>query len=292
MLAAMALFVSNDALLKLASATYPTGQVMAYRGIFATLFALALVFGMRENMHLRRLLSPLVALRAALEAATAFLFITALAFLPLANITAILQTTPIIMTVLAVALGIERVGWRRWAAIVVGFAGVLLIVRPGAQGFDVYALVALASALLVALRDLVTRRIRAEIPSSVVTLSTVIGVALAGVVVNLASGEPLRPFLTPQVLPLLGAALLVTLGNLTVIMAFRLAEVSVVSPFRYSNVVLSILLGFLIFGELPDLFACAGIALIAGSGIYAIHREQVRQRAEQAQLAERARAAA
>jgi drug/metabolite transporter (DMT)-like permease len=269
----MAFFITNDAVVKLASATFPTSQIMGVRGIFASLFALCLVFAFREGRALRHLASPLVALRATIEATVAFLFITALALLPLANINAIMQATPIIMTLMSIALGIERVGWRRWGAILVGFAGVLLIVQPSAEGFNVYAGIALIAAVLVAARDLVTRRIGGDIPSIVVALSTTMAVGIAGFVIALVKGDAWADFFIGEMNLLLVAAVLVTFGNLSIVMAFRNTDVSIVSPFRYIIVVFAIVLGYLFFDELPDIFALVGIALIAGSGLYTIHRE-------------------
>jgi drug/metabolite transporter (DMT)-like permease len=272
-LLAMAFFITNDAIVKLASATFPTSQVMAVRGIFASLFALGLVFALRETKSLRRLASPLVALRATIEATVAFLFITALALLPLANVNAIMQATPIIMTLMSVAIGLERVGWRRWAAILAGFAGVLLIVQPSAEGFDIYALIALSAAFLVAIRDLVTRRIGDDIPSIVVAFSTTVAVSIAGFVIGFVRGDRWAPFFIMEMNYLLVTAVLVTFANLGIVIAFRNTDVSVVSPFRYIIVVFAIILGYLFFDELPDIFALMGIALIAGSGLYMIHRE-------------------
>jgi drug/metabolite transporter (DMT)-like permease len=221
-------------------------------------------------------LSPVVILRAVLEASIAFLFITSVAVLPLANITAVLQATPIIMTLIAALVGMEQVGWRRWSAVIVGFAGVLLIVRPGLAGFDLYALLAFATAALVAGRDFATRAIGAHVPSIIVTLSTSIGVCLAGFALGVA--EDWRPLQAFDLGVLLAAAILVTAGNLAVITAFRGTEVSLISPFRYTNVPSAIILGFAVFGELPDRLAVAGIALIVGSGLYTLHRERLRRR--------------
>lgn len=276
MVAAMALFTANDTLLKLATAALPPGQIMATRGFFAMLFALGLVAAAGELKRVRGLASPLVLLRAAVEASVAFLYITSLAHLPLANITAILLASPVIMTLATVALGIERVGWRRWLAILVGFAGVIAIVKPSPAGFDAFAGLAFASTVLVAVRDLVTRGIGSGVPSVVVTLSTTVAVTLAGLAIGL--GEAWKPLDAPTLTLLVAAAAFVTLGNLAIVMAFRVAEVSVVSPFRYTVVILSIAMGYLVFGEWPDWISGFGIALIVGSGIYTIHREQVRLR--------------
>lgn len=283
MCAAMAFFVGNDTLLKLATTSLPPGQIMAVRGLFASFLAGALVVALRETAHLPAIRQPVVLARAGLEAMVAFLYITALAFLPLANIVAILQATPIMMTLIAVAVGMERVGWRRWSAIAVGFAGVLLVVKPDPAAFNVYALIALLSALGVALRDLVTRRIASEVPSVVVTLSTTTAVGLSGLAIG--TGEDWQPLHGRELLLLGAAAVLVTAGNLCIIVAFRRAAVSVVSPFRYSIVAMAIVLGYFVFGELPDALAGAGIVLIALSGVYTIHREQVRQRLARAAAA-------
>ncbi len=276
MCAAMAFFVGNDTLLKLATASLPPGQIMAYRGLFASLLAGGLILALGQARHLRGLRQPTVLLRAGLEALVAFLYITALGALPLASIVAILQATPLMMTLIAVAIGLEIVGWRRWSAIAVGFCGVLLIVKPDPATFDAAALIALVSALVVAVRDLVTRRIAGEVPSTVVTLSTTAAVALAGAGIGVS--EAWQPLGTRELALLGAAAALVTAGNLCIIVAFRRADVSAVSPFRYTIVVMAIGMGYLVFGELPDRLSIAGIALVVGSGVYALHREGVRLR--------------
>lgn len=272
MLAAMCFFNANDTLLKLASASAPPSQLMALRGLFAVGIALAMVAASGQLPDLRRLVARPVVLRAAIEASVAFLFITSLAHLPIANVTAITQATPIIMTVLAVLLGMERVGWRRWSAILIGFSGVLLIVRPSSAEMDVYAVVALAAAILIAIRDLLTRLIAPAVPSTVIALSTTAIVGLAGGLLGFV--ESWRPLPFRETALIAGAGIFVALGNLAVIIAFRDTDVSAVSPFRYSVILLAILSGLIVFGELPDLWAGVGIALVIASGVYTIHREQ------------------
>ena len=276
MITAMALFTGNDTMTKLATADLPPGQIMGIRGIFAVLLTAGILIGTGGARHLRELKSPILAGRALLEAAVAFAFLTALGHLQLANITAISQATPIIITLLTVLFGLETVGWRRWSAIVVGFAGVLLIVKPTLSGLNIYAGLALASAAMVALRDLVTRSIATHVPTVVVTLSTTAIVTALGF--GLSLQENWQPLSTSRVAMLGAAAIFVTLGNLAVIKAFRIGEMSVVSPFRYFVILTSLTTGFLVFGELPDLVSVAGIALIVLSGLYTVHREQVRLR--------------
>jgi drug/metabolite transporter (DMT)-like permease len=249
---------------KLATATYPPGQVMAVRGVFASAFALALVLAWGERRRIATIVGPVVLLRAVFEASVAVLFITSLGKLPLANLTAIMQATPIMMTACTVVLGIE------------GFGGVLLIVRPTLSGFNLYAGLALAAAALVTCRDLATRWIGDTVPTVVVTLSTTTTVALCGAL--LGTQEAWHPLAWREVGFLGGAAILVTLGNIGIVMAFRCVEISVVSPFRYSIILFSIGLGFVVFDELPDGISAAGILLIVLSGVYAIHRQRVRER--------------
>lgn len=276
MLVGMGLFVVNDATMKLASAHFPTGQMLAVRGVFATALVLGLVVALGEAGRLRALAQPFVLGRALIESVVAFLFIAALARAPLADLTAILQATPIIVTLLLVVLGLERVGWRRWLAILVGFAGVLLIVRPGPAGFESSALLALAAAALVAVRDLVTRMIHADTPSIVVVLATTATVTIVGPLIGHAAGEVWRPLLRAETLILVGAAGLYTCANIAVVMAFRRADVSVVSPFRYASVLAALFVGFVVFGDFPDPPALAGFALVVGAGLYSWHRERAR----------------
>jgi drug/metabolite transporter (DMT)-like permease len=278
MIAAQLAFVCNDAFVKLATAAYPTGQVIAVRGLFAIATALLLVRAFGRFSDLKAIMNPLVLARGAVEALTALLFITALAQLPLANITAILQSASLMIVAMAAMLGIERVGWRRWLAVIVGFVGVLLIVRPAAEGFTLYSLVALASAFTVAARDLLTRSIQAKVPSTVVTFSTTVMVCLVGWAMGM--GETWVPLRPQETLYLVAAALFVATGNFAIVIAYRDADVSLVSGFRYTVLIFAIALGIAIWGDWPDILATSGAALIVGSGLYAMHRQRVRSRNE------------
>jgi drug/metabolite transporter (DMT)-like permease len=275
MLAAMTLFTASDTLVKLASTALPPGQIMAVRGLFAVAMMLTVMATFRQLGTLKGMRNRTVLLRSALEGAIALLFLTGIAHLPLGIINAILQATPILITLLAAILGIERVGWRRWVAVFVGFFGVMLIVRPSPAGVDVYALLALACAVLVAVRDILTRRIRDSVSTPVITFSA--ASMVTGLGFGLASVENWQPLDPVHYVLLSGAAVVVTLGNLAVVKAFRIGEMSVVSPFRYSMVVIALGAGYLVFNEVPDLIAVAGIALVVASGLYTLRREQLRQ---------------
>ncbi len=277
MVSAMALFVANDVLVKLASTYFPVGQLMAIRGAFACLFALAVVVALKNTVALPLILRPIVLLRGFTEGIIALMFITALKHLPIGNITAILMAASLIVIVLAVMLGLETVGWRRWAAVMVGFIGVLIMLRPSGDGLNWYSLLALGSATLVAVRELITKRLGPDIPSTIVALATTIATGLTGFLVSFT--DVWQPLLLSHVLYLVGAAVFVALGNLAIIMAYRGTDVSVVSGYRYCIVVFAMILGYVVWGDVPDIWALLGSALIVGSGLYTLHRQRVRSTA-------------
>ncbi|KPF72559.1 hypothetical protein IP69_01250 [Bosea sp. AAP35] len=273
MLAAMALFVCNDALMKLAREVYPAGQAITLRTIVAVATGFAMVLLLREGGKLRLALRPVVLLRGLIESLVALSFIWSLGLLPLGNITAILMTSPLIIVVLAVILRIERVGWRRTLAVAVGFCGVLLIVRPAADGFNMAAIVALISAVLVGGRDLLTRSIGNEVPSTVISLTTTALVGMVAVVYGLS--EAWQPIWRIETLYVAGAAVFVATGSYFMVGAFRNTDIGVVSGYRYSVVVFAVILGYFVWAEVPDGLASVGIALIVASGLYTMHRQRV-----------------
>ena len=273
MLAAMALFVCNDALMKLAREVYPAGQAITLRTAFALLATLGLVLAFQEGGKLRLAARPIVLLRGLVDAAVTLTFIWALAEMPLADVTAILMASPIIIVVLAVVLRIERVGWRRALAVFVGFCGVLVVLRPATDSFNVAALVALVSACLAACRDLLTRKIGNEIPSTVIALMTT---AIVGLV---ACGygwfEVWQPIWRRETLYVAAAAALIAAGSVCIVSAYRNTDLGVVSGYRYSVVILAVMMGYLVWGHVPDPVAGLGIALIVASGLYTMHRQRV-----------------
>ena len=273
MLAAMTFFVGNDVLMKLAREVYPTGQAITLRTMFALFVAVCLVLAFQEGAKLRLALKPIVLLRGVIDAMVALTFIWALAELPIANVTAILLASPIIIVVLAVVLRIESVGWRRTGAILVGFCGVLIVLRPAADGFSSAALVALASAALASCRDLMTRGIGNEVPASVIALTTT---AIVGLVAcGYGMFEVWQPIWRRETLYLSGAAVLVAAGGICIIGAYRNTDVGLVSGYRYAVVVLAVIAGYVVWGHVPDPTAGIGIALIVASGVYTMHRQRV-----------------
>jgi drug/metabolite transporter (DMT)-like permease len=276
MVAAMAAFCVSDICVKLVAASLPAGEIMVLRGIVATATVLSWVILSGQTHTLSRLLKPIVVWRAAAEALIVALFTFAIAELALGNITAIAQAAPLIMASFAAIVLKEPVGWRRWTAIIAGFLGVLLIVRPTMDGVDRASVMALMVAVLVAARDLMTRRIASTVPSIVIALATTVIAVFVGGALSLV-----QPWIDPSratLILLVVGAFAVSLGNYWVILAFRTAEVSVVSPFRYTIVAFALVSAYLIWDDRPDALAWAGIALIVGSGFYTIYREHVRSR--------------
>lgn len=274
MLAAMSLFVVNDALMKLAREIYPAGQALTLRAAFAIAVGFALVFAAREGDRLAMAFRPRVLLRGMLESVGALTFSWSLGLMPLANITAINMASPLLIVALAVLLGMERVGWRRTLALTVGFIGVLLVVRPGADSFNTAALVAVVSVFLTSGRDLTTRSIGEEVPSTVVSLTTTVLVGVVALGYGLT--EQWQPIWRLESIYVALAAVLVTIGTFFIISAFRRTDVGVISQYRYTVIVFATLLGYFVWGDVPDLLAFAGIGLIVGSGLYTMHRQRVR----------------
>jgi drug/metabolite transporter (DMT)-like permease len=285
MCTAMACFMTNDTLVKIVARDLPSGEIIAIRGGFAAVMVFGWLVAAGHLKDIGRAASPLVAARAGLEALVAFLFISAIGALPIADITAIFLITPLLITALSGPLLGEKVGWRRWSAVAAGFLGMLLVVKPGGAGFLAGSATAMAllSVVFCAIRDMVTRFIDPRIPTIVITLTTCIAVGLFG-----AAMIPFQGWVTPSLTHvglLLAAATVVVAGNHAMILAFRGVEVSLVSPFRYTVMVWAIVSGIMVFGEWPDLASWGGIALIVGAGLYTLHRERVRLKVQRAQVA-------
>lgn len=266
MTVAMACFIVNDTLVKVASAWLPAAQLIFVRGVMATVLVLAVVRATGTALAPLRQGGRWVAVRASLDALATFAYLVSLFHLPLGNATAINMASPLVITLVAVLVLGERVGAVRWAVIGLGFAGVLMVVQPGLAGFNAYAWLCLLGTVLHALRDLVTRHIPPAVPSLGVTLSTSVAVTTLAGVVSLFQGWVGVDGRALAVLA--AAAVFLASGYHLVIRATRVGELSVVAPFRYSGLLMAVLAGWLVWGEVPNALAWAGIAGIVGSGLY------------------------
>lgn len=273
MIVAMIGFSVNDALAKLASEAMNMGQVMLVRGVFASCLVLALAWRGGALPALPWLFHRAVLIRVVGEVGATVTFLLALANLPIANVSAVLQALPLAITMAAALVLGERVGWRRWLAITAGFAGVLIIVRPGLDGFSGYSVLALISVGFCTLRDLATRSVPQRVPSILVSSATAISVTVTGAILISPMGG-WTPMTADSVVVLAVAAALVLVGYQFVILAMRTGEISFIAPFRYTALLASILLGMLMFADIPDLAMISGSLVIVGSGLYAFYRER------------------
>ncbi|WP_417667017.1 DMT family transporter [Roseibium sp.] len=272
MLVANGAFIINDAFVKIVAAALPLGQIIFLRGLvtIVLLSAVCAVTGVFANW--RRLSHPKVLIRSLAEVVATLLYLKALMHVPIANATAILQALPLIVTAAAAVFLGAPVGWRRWCAVGVGLVGVLCIVRPGFEGFDAWALVALAGVFAMALRDLMTRQMPAEIPTFGVGLVTAVGVTIMGS--GLMASEGWQPLALTDFLWVCSAAGFVLFGYVFIILAMRSGDISVVAPFRYSMVIWALGLGFVIWGEVPDFMTVVGTLIVISTGLYTFLRER------------------
>lgn len=273
----MAGFVINDTLTKSVSDQLGLFQIILVRGVFATALILLIAWQIgalryRPDRHERIWMGW----RVVGELCGTCLFLTALFNMPIANAVAILQCVGLVVTLAAALFLGDAVGWRRYTAILIGFAGVVLIVRPGTDGFNVYSLAALGAVGAIALRDIATRRLGPAVPGLMVTCVTSILVTCMGAIVT-AFGD-WQPVSTEVLLRLIAAAAFVLLGYNAGVQAMRVGEVGFVSPFRYLNLLWAMILGWAVFGDLPGPITLLGAGLIAGTGIYTLHRERITAR--------------
>ncbi|GAA6158239.1 DMT family transporter [Ruegeria sp. HU-ET01832] len=271
---AMAAFALEDMFIKHLSVSVPTGQIMILLGAVCGLVFAIMAVGTRKRIFDRVAWRPLPLVRAGSEGIGAIAFVTALALVDLSTVAAVFQAMPLAVTVGAALFLGEQVGWRRWSAVGVGFVGVLMIIRPGLEGFQPETLLVVISVVCIAARDLITRRLDADIASSVVALQAYIAAILGGLVLMVVQTQPLVPLGSAQMAPLIGAVIFSVIGYYGIVTAMRVGDASALTPFRYTRLVFSIAAGMIMFGERPDLMTIAGASLILGSGLYTFLRER------------------
>jgi len=268
MIGAMACFIVNDALVKYASQTLPAAQLIFIRGVMASILVLAVAQAMGATRPIREITRGWVAARAVVDAIATMLYLVSLFHLPIANAMAINMASPLFITVLAALFIGERVGLSRWLAIGVGFLGVVLVIQPQAEGFNVYTLVCLVATVLIAVRDLVTRRVHVAVPSILITLSNTIAVMLLAGGLSLFEGwQALRAF---ELGLLAIAAVFLAAAYLLIVSSTRRGDLSLTAPFRYTGLLFATIAGFVVWGDVPNALAWCGIALLVGSGIYVL----------------------
>ena len=271
---AMAAFAIEDAFLKALSVQISIGQILMTLGIFCSvIFALATVASQRSLFN-RSAWTTIPIIRALCESGSAFCFVTALSRVELSTVAAIFQATPLAITMGAALFLGEQVGWRRWTSICAGFAGVLLIIRPGFEGFTSDMLYVIATVFIIAVRDLVTRILPEDVPSTLVAGQAYLSLVPTGALIILLTPQNYTPIDGILNIWMSGAILFGIIGYYGIITAMRMGDASAITPFRYTRLLFSIVLGVILFGERPDMFTLCGAALIIGSGLYMFMRER------------------
>ncbi len=272
MMASMAAYTLNDSCMKALAGDLPLFQAIFLRGIATVAFLAVMAY--RSGVLFTMLPGRdwfLIVLRTFAEMGAAWFFVTALFNAPQANVTAILQALPLTVTLAAALFLKEPIGWRRLLAIMIGFAGVMLIVRPGMEGFSIYSVYALIAVGFVTLRDLSVRRMSRTVPSTLVALVSTAGVTLAA-----GAGAAFEPwaYVGGKSLALLFAAVVFIIGgSLFSVMVMRVGDIAFVTPFRYTSLLWALLLGYVFFGEWPDLLTLTGSVIVVLMGAFTLYRE-------------------
>lgn len=282
MIAGGILLTSQDAITKWLTSDYHAGEIMAYRGIVMLLLVAGALSWPRQGggnrwPELRARQPGAVAVRSVFAFATSTTVVLSFAFLPLAEALAVIFISPLLLTALSVPLLKEPVGWRRWSAVAVGFAGMLLIVRPGGDAFGWFVVFPLAAAALGAGRDGITRLIGTRETTLCLTFYMVLAAVIGGVI-SLAFGTHWPSW---RDWGLFAAAGLLGVGAYYfTTRAFQIAQAAAMSPFKYLSLVWGAILGYLVWGDVPDTLKIAGAAVVVASGLYILHRETLAHRRE------------
>ena len=272
MTASMSAFTINDAFLKLLGVELPFFQILFLRSIgVVLLFAAMLRIRGGFSMPPSRRDRLLIGVRCLAEIGAAYFFITALFHMPLANVSAILQSLPLAVTLGAALFLGEPVGWRRFMAIAVGFAGVMLIVRPGGSDFTLHSLYAVGAVFCVTVRDLAARRLSYEVSSITVAFAAAVAVLMfTGIGAVFTEWKPMT---STHWVWLAASTIFILGGYLFSVMAMRVGEIGAVAPFRYSSLVVALILGLVVFGDWPDNLTLTGAAIVVSMGLFTLWRE-------------------
>lgn len=272
MVASMAAFVFNDTAVKLLGERLPLFQIMFLRGILTVMFVAGLCQYFRVwTLTLSRRDWKVVVIRSFADIGASVLFLSALFQMPLANLTAILQFLPLVIALGAALFFNETLGWRRLSAIIFGFVGMGLIVRPGGEGFGLYSYYGVGAVFCVALRDLITRCLSNDVPSLLVTFFNAVGILLYSTITLLWIDWV--PVSSEDVKLLFLAAGFVSFAYWLSVLAMRNGDISFVSPFRYAGLLWALMLGYWVFEHFPDGFTLLGAGIIIVSGLYMMWRE-------------------
>jgi drug/metabolite transporter (DMT)-like permease len=274
MVLAMLGFAIEDMFIKMLSGAVPVGQILMLLGVGGSLIFAVIVRLQGRALFEPAMLSGPVLIRAAGEIIGTVGFVNAIVFTTLSSASAILQATPLVVTLGAAVFLSEPVGWRRWSAILIGFLGVLMIVRPGLDGFTPLSLFAVVGVLGLATRDLATRKTTTTLSTMQLSFLGFLAIVPAGAALIGFGPDELTP-MTLRSFTLIGIALAIgVVAYYGIVAAMRVGEISLVTPFRYTRLIFALILGITIFGDRPDMWTLIGAAVIVASGIYTVWRER------------------
>jgi drug/metabolite transporter (DMT)-like permease len=284
MLIAMAGFTMEDLFMKKLSVNLSTGQILITLG-----FGSSLVFALMAKSKGYKLTAKIfwskgMIIRQFAEGIAAVAFITSLTLIPLSTVAAVFQATPLVITMGAALFLGEAVGWRRWLAIIVGLIGVLIIIRPGLNSFDPNVGYVLIAVLFVTVRDLITRKLPMNVPSTIVSFQAFASLIIAGGILIFLSDQKIVGLDKNQIYFVLGGIIFGVIGYYCIVASTRIGEAGVVTPFRYSRLLFAIIIGFLFFNERPDFLTLLGASIVIMTGIYTVLRERYLARRSRAKM--------
>ena len=284
MLIAMAGFTMEDLFMKKLSVNLSTGQILITLG-----FGSSLVFALMAKSKGYKLTAKIfwskgMLIRQFAEGIAAIAFITSLTLIPLSTVAAVFQATPLVITMGAALFLGEAVGWRRWLATIVGLIGVLIIIRPGLNSFDPNVGYVLIAVLFVTVRDLITRKLPMNVPSTIVSFQAFASLIIAGGILIFLSDQKIVGLDKNQIYFVLGGIIFGVIGYYCIVASTRIGEAGVVTPFRYSRLLFAIIIGFLFFNERPDFLTLLGASIVIMTGIYTVLRERYLARRSRAKM--------
>lgn len=274
MVLAMLGFAIEDAFIKLMGDALPVGQILVMLGIGGSAVFAVVVLAQKRALFERDMLASPVLIRAFGEIVGTMCFISAIVFTPLSTASAILQATPLVVTLGAALFLGENVGWRRWAAISVGFIGVLMVIRPGMSDFSALSLLAVGGVFGLAIRDISTRKITKSLSSMQLSFLGFLVLIPAGFLLLGVTGKSFAPLDARLWLLITASIAIGVFAYYGIVAAMRVGKVSFVTPFRYSRLIFAMIIGISFFDERPDLLTIIGGIIIVASGIYTVLRER------------------
>jgi drug/metabolite transporter (DMT)-like permease len=284
MLIAMAGFTMEDLFMKKLSVNLSTGQILITLGFGSSLIFALMAKSKGYKLTAKIFWSKGMLIRQFAEGIAAIAFITSLTLIPLSTVAAVFQATPLVITMGAALFLGEAVGWRRWLAIIVGLIGVLIIIRPGLNSFDPNVGYVLIAVLFVTVRDLITRKLPMNVPSTIVSFQAFASLIIAGGLLIFLSDQKIVGLDKNQIYFVLGGIIFGVIGYYCIVASTRIGEAGVVTPFRYSRLLFAIIIGFLFFNERPDFLTLLGASIVIMTGIYTVLRERYLARRSRAKM--------